>query len=291
MEARAGEGSRLIVAVTQHALVASAATGKGPLGFAFAGRPRRPSPHGLGIPRVQSCCDMNEHSADQHSRKLIIAIDGPAGAGKSTIAARLARKLGYVNLESGAMYRALALKAIDKDTSFDDEVALVQLADASRIQLEPTISGNRTLLDGKDVSSRIRERDVTEGASRISVHPKVREWMVSHQREMGAGGGVVMEGRDIGTKVFPDADLKVFLDADPVVREQRRMAQQKISGEVAANVAAELRERDRRDRTRAASPLVAAEDAVVIDSTSMSEDEVLEKVTELAKEKQGFKVS
>jgi len=214
-------------------------------------------------------------------RRLIIAIDGPAGAGKSTIAARLARKLGYVNLESGAMYRALALKAIENDISFDDESALVRLADNSRIQLEPTVSGNRTLLDGKDVSARIRERDVTEGASRISVHPKVREWMVSHQRAMGAGGGVVMEGRDIGTKVFPDADLKIFLDADPVVREQRRMAQQKISGEVAANVAAELRERDKRDRTRAASPLVPAEDAVVIDSTAICEDEVLERLTEL----------
>lgn len=236
------------------------------------------SPHKHRLPRVQSCYKMNEHSSDQHLRKLIIAIDGPAGAGKSTIAARLARKLGYVNLESGAMYRALALKAIDKDASFDDEVALVKLADASRIQLEPTINGNRTLLDGKDVSARIRERDVTEGASRISVHPKVREWMVSHQRAMGAGGGVVMEGRDIGTKVFPDADLKVFLDADPVIREQRRMTQQRISGEVAANVAADLRERDRRDRTRAASPLVAAGDAVVIDSTSMSEDDVLARV-------------
>ncbi len=233
---------------------------------------------------------MNEQSPDQYHRKLIIAIDGPAGAGKSTIAARLARKLGYVNLESGAMYRALALRAIDNDTSFDDEAALVKLADSSRIRLEPTISGNRTLLDGKDVSERIRERDVTEGASRISVHPKVREWMVAHQRAMGAGGGVVMEGRDIGTKVFPDADLKVFLDADPVIREERRMAQQKISGEVAANVAAELRERDKRDRTRAASPLVAAEDAIVIDSTSMSENDVLAKVEELARERQGLRI-
>src|SRR5262252_3748737 len=223
------------------------------------------------------------------TRKLIIAIDGPAGAGKSTIAARLARKFGYVNLESGAMYRALALQAIENDTSFDDEAALVKLADSSRIQLEPTVSGNRELLDSKDVSLRIRERDVTEGASRISVHPKVREWMVSHQRAMGVGGGVVMEGRDIGTKVFPDADLKIFLDADPVVREQRRMAQQKISGEVAANVAAELRERDKRDRTRAASPLVAAQDAVVIDSTAMSEDEVLARIEELARERQGVR--
>ena len=214
-------------------------------------------------------------------RPLIIAVDGPAGAGKSTIASRLARKLGYVNLESGAMYRALALKAIERDISFDEEPALVSLAQGSRIQLEPTIGGNRTLLDGHDVSSRIRERDVTEAASRVSVHPGVRAWMVTRQREMGGRGGVVMEGRDIGTKVFPHADLKIFLDADPVVREQRRMEQQKIKGEVAANLVADLRERDRRDRTRAASPLVAAEDAVVIDSTRMTEDEVMGQIEAL----------
>ena len=180
------------------------------------------------------------------------------------------------------MYRALALKAIDKDASIDDEAALLAMAEDLRIQLEPTLGGNRTLLNGRDVSSRIRERDVTEAASRVSVHPRVRAWMVAHQREMGAAGGIVMEGRDIGTKVFPDADLKIFLDADPVVREQRRMVQQKIKGELAASVAAELRERDHRDRTRATSPLVAAEDAVVIDSSSMSEDEVLARVEELA---------
>ncbi len=222
---------------------------------------------------------------DPSQRKLIIAIDGPAGAGKSTIASRLARRLGYVNLESGAMYRALALKAIEWDASFDDEDALLKMAQDSRITLDRTIGGNRVLLNGRDVSARIRERDVTEGASRVSVHPKVREWMVARQREMGIGGGVVMEGRDIGTKVFPDADLKIFLDADPVIREQRRLDQQREKGPPAQAMAAELRERDLRDRTRAASPLVAAEDAVKLDSTNMSEDEVLQRIEQLVEQR------
>ncbi len=224
---------------------------------------------------------------DSSPRKLIIAIDGPAGAGKSTIASRLARKLGYVNLESGAMYRALALRAIQGDASFDDEDALLKMAQDSAITLERTIGGNRVLLNGRDISARIRERDVTEGASRVSVHPKVREWMVARQREMGIGGGVVMEGRDIGTKVFPDADLKIFLDADPVIREQRRLDQQRVKGPSAETMAAELRERDRRDRTRATSPLVAADDAVVLDSTNMSEEEVLKRIEELVEQRLG----
>jgi len=223
------------------------------------------------------------------ARKLIIAIDGPAGAGKSTIASRLARKLGYVNLESGAMYRALALKAIEWDVSFEDEPALRKLAQGAHITLEPTIGGNRVLLEGKDVSIRIRDRDVTEAASRVSVHPAVRAWMVARQQDLGKGGGVVMEGRDIGTHVFPNADLKIFLDADPVVREQRRLDQNKIKGPSAQSMAAELRERDLRDRTRAASPLVAARDAVIIDSTNLTEDDVLHRIEKVVEEKMAAK--
>jgi cytidylate kinase len=157
--------------------------------------------------------------------------------------------------------------------------------EGARIALEPSLGGNRVLLDGKDVTSRIRERDVTEAASRVSVHPAVREWMVARQQDMGRDGGVVMEGRDIGTKVFPSADLKIFLDADPVVREQRRLDQQKIKGPSAESMASDLRERDRRDRTRATSPLEPAQDALIIDSTHLSEDHVLSQVEKLAEEK------
>jgi cytidylate kinase len=216
-------------------------------------------------------------------RKLVIAIDGPAGSGKSTIASRLARKLGYVNLESGAMYRALALKAIERDIGFDDETALLDLALGSRIELQPRLDGNRVLLDGRDIGARIRERDVTEAASQVSVHPRVREWMVARQREMGERGGVVMEGRDIGTRVFPNAEVKIFLEADPAVRVERRVKQHHASPEQASRIAADLLERDVRDSTRVASPLIAAEDAVIVDSTHLTIEDVVARAEELVR--------
>ena len=218
------------------------------------------------------------------ARKLVIAIDGPAGSGKSTIAARLAKKLGYVNLESGAMYRALALKAMERQVSLDDGEALRELADGTAIDLEPRGEGNRVLLDGRDVSQRIRDTDVTAAASRVSIHPRLREVMVGRQRELGLGGGVVMEGRDIGTAVFPNAGLKIFLDADESVRAQRRVLQDgSHSPERAQRVLAELAARDQRDRTRSASPLVAAPDAVHIDTTHKSIDDVVAEVEQLVK--------
>ena len=218
----------------------------------------------------------------------VIAIDGPAGAGKSTLAAHLARRFGFLNLETGAMYRALAYKAIDADIDLDDEAALLDLAMLTTIKLEPTRDGNRVLLDGRDVSRRIRDGDVTVAASRASVHPAVRQWMVRQQRLLGAAGGVVMEGRDIGTAVFPDAEVKIFLDADPNVRGSRRYRQvasseHEVAPVTEAGVLAEMKARDERDRNRAQSPLKPAADAIILDSTSLSLDEVLARSEEIVR--------
>jgi cytidylate kinase len=220
-------------------------------------------------------------------RRPIIAIDGPAGAGKSTVAKHLAAHFGLLNLETGAMYRAFALKGLRSGISPEDAAGLQHLAGTTAIVLEPASNGNRVLLDGVDVTGEIRDPEVTQAASRVSVHPAIRAWMVDLQREMGSRGGVVMEGRDIGTVVFPDADLKFFLDASPEARSQRRY-EQAGSGAVVATpeaISKELRERDERDRNRAESPLRAAPDAVVIDSTRLSLDEVLARIEGLVGER------
>jgi len=217
-------------------------------------------------------------------RKLVIAIDGPAGSGKSTIAARLAKKLGYINLESGAMYRALALKALENQADLDDEDAMREMAEGVTIELIPREEGNCVLLDGHDVSQRIREADVSAAASRVSVHPSVRRIMVTRQRAMGEQGGVIMEGRDIGTVVFPNADIKIFLDANAEVRAERRVLQNAAANN-AQQIKAELADRDHRDQTRATSPLVAAPDAVHIDSTRKSIDEVVGEIDGIVQNK------
>jgi CMP/dCMP kinase len=223
---------------------------------------------------------------ENESSPLVVAIDGPAGAGKSTVAAIIAARFGLLNLESGAMYRAFALKAIQTDSDVDDREELGRLAAKTRIRLVPGGAANRVFLDDVEVTKRIREPDVTAAASRVSVHPGIRQWMVSMQRQLGESSAIVMEGRDIGTKVFPNAAVKIFLDAAAEVRGQRRYQQNGPAGAQAAeSVVEELRERDRRDRTRAESPLQPAADAVIIDSTQLSLDEVVARVASIITER------
>jgi len=219
-------------------------------------------------------------------KKIIVAIDGPAGAGKSTIARHLARHFGLLNLETGAMYRAFALKAMRLQVPLDEGTALEQLSHKTTIHLQPGESGNRVFLDGEDVTGLLRNPTVTDAASQVSVFPPIRAWMVALQQQMGAQGGVVMEGRDIGTVVFPHADVKIFLDAAPEVRGLRRFDQMgEKATQAAEEVIRELRERDRRDRERADSPLKAAEDAVLLDSTHMTLEEVVRAAEKIVEEK------
>lgn len=226
--------------------------------------------------------------------KLTIAIDGPAGSGKSSVARRVAQMLGYLYLDSGAMYRALALKAVHQNISLDDEVRLVALAKATRIELQPptneqerTGAKNRVFLDGLEVTQAIRTAEVAQAASRLATIGTVREVLVAKQQHAGAGGRVVMEGRDIGTVVFPKAELKIFLEAAPDVRAQRRWKEHQEKGDpvTLAEVLVEVRERDQRDRERRVSPLVRAGDAILVDNTAMNIEETAKLVVMLARQR------
>jgi len=209
---------------------------------------------------------------------MVIAIDGPAGAGKSSVARGVAAELGITYLDSGAMYRCVALAGIERGADLDDPGEMGELAAGLRIAMED----KRVELDGREVSEEIRGPAVSEASSRVSVHAGVREAMVASQRRMIAAGGYVAEGRDIGTVVSPDAPLKVFLTASAEERARRRAAQ---TGEDEAAVLEAQLERDRRDRTREHSALRPAEDAVEIDTTGLSQEEVVARVVALARQR------
>jgi cytidylate kinase len=216
---------------------------------------------------------------------VIIAVDGPAGAGKSTVARAVARALGWHYLDTGAMYRAVALKVLERGVAPGDGGAVAEIARAADV-----VAGDDTvLLDGRDVTVRIRDDDVTRAAPAISALPGVRSAMVALQRAAAGRGNVVMEGRDIGTNVAPDAEVKVFLTASPEERARRRVLQQGLpeSPEMLEQVRAALVERDNLDSTRSESPLLKDPDAVLIDSTSMSVNEVVAAIVDLAEQMAG----
>jgi cytidylate kinase len=226
--------------------------------------------------------------------KLTIAIDGPAGSGKSSVARLVAQMLGYLYLDSGAMYRALALKALQQQIALSDEAALAALARMTHIELQPpteeqerTGAKNRVFLDGLEVTQAIRTEEVAQAASRLATLGAVREVLVAEQQRAGVGGRVVMEGRDIGTVVFPDAELKIFLEAAPEMRAERRWKEHQEKGEhlTLSDVLEEVRARDRRDRERKVSPLVRAADAVLIDNTAMDIAETARLVVLLARQR------
>jgi cytidylate kinase len=214
------------------------------------------------------------------SKRVIVAIDGPSGAGKGTVARAVAARLGYRHVDTGAMYRALAWKALHDGVDLFDERAVAALGEHAAFDLEQ----GRVAIDGHDVAAAIRTPEIDKAAASVARYPSVRRMLVERQRGYGAGGGVVMEGRDIGTVVFPGADVKIYLDASPEERARRRAADPAhTSSKTAqlAEVATALAERDKSDSTRAISPLAVAPDAVKIDTTGLSVADVIERVLQL----------
>jgi len=210
-------------------------------------------------------------------RGLVVAIDGPSGAGKSTAGRAVAERLGYVFLDTGAMYRALALAALREGIPLDDAAAVAALAARLTLALRPD---GAVIVNGEDVTSALRTQEVGAAASRVSVHPSVRRHMVARQREMGRAGGVVMDGRDIGTAVFPDAEVKFYVDAHPrqrALRRQEELAQRGLPSDL-DTIEREIRARDHADSTRAESPLTRAPDAIHLDTTELGLEEVVRRM-------------
>jgi cytidylate kinase len=213
-------------------------------------------------------------------KRLIVAIDGPSGAGKGTVSRAIAARLGYPHIDTGAMYRALGWKALDTRLDLQDEAAVAALAAHAQFDVQ----GGRVAIDGRDVAALIRTPQIDAAAATVARHPAVRRELVARQRQYGAGGGIVMEGRDIGTVVFPDADVKIYLDASPDERARRRAgdaAHAASRGAPLADVATALAERDKSDSTRAASPLTIAPDATLINTTGLSIPDTIDRVLRL----------
>jgi cytidylate kinase len=214
------------------------------------------------------------------SKRLIVAIDGPSGAGKGTVARAVAARLGYRHVDTGAMYRAVAWKALHDGVDVADEAAVAAIGERASFDLEQ----GRVAIDGHDVSSAIRTAEIDMAAAAVARHPAVRRALVARQRKYGESGGVVMEGRDIGTVVFPGADVKIYLDASADERARRRAADPAHAASkstLLTEVATALAERDKSDSTRAVSPLAVASDAVVLDTTGLAIGDVIERVLEI----------
>jgi cytidylate kinase len=228
-------------------------------------------------------------SGSRHGHRPVVAIDGTAAAGKSTVAIALAKRMGYRYVDTGAMYRSVASAALRRGIALEDEDALQRLAESVTVEFQANEGGARVLVNGDDETDAIRDPAVSAAASRVSALPGVRTALVARQRTMSAGGGLVMEGRDIGTVVLPRADLKVFLDATPEVRAGRRYAELRARGlDVSEeDVRRQEADRDRRDATREHSPLRPATDAVVLDTTFRTPDEVVESIVAMLRERTG----
>ena len=219
---------------------------------------------------------------------MIIAIDGPSGAGKSTIGRMLARELGYLYIDTGAMYRAVALAVLESKVRLNDGPSVAAAAKSADIKLEGDPDSLRVSLNGRDVSDEIRTEEVTHASSVVSAIPEVRRTLVERQRKMAERGGVVMDGRDIGTVVFPDADIKFFLTAEPRERAARRFKEERVRERDITfdETLSDINARDQRDSTREDSPLAIAETAIVIDSTDLSIEDVFERMLVVIRERQ-----